>query len=355
VITFFIASRVTDTASSSAREIWGGDEMKKHCRRVFIGVVELLFVTLWGIATADCQSAAKNQGTAKNPADYAYDLARHLHDANGNYCTKPLSIKEARWLTQYYGAHKSVILRDAELDAAKSMARGKCEQRAVSTPSMGNSIEARSPNSPVPAPAPTKDAIAAAPEKPHVIRIGVAAPDTQIGQSNGMGSVSDPIRSMLIQYLNGPGLEIVPIKAMLPTQIEAEAKEKACEYVLYSSVTQKKGGGIGFLKAASLASSFTPIGAMAGATRAATAAAGTAAAAQAASVSSAVKAKTEYTLTYKLGAPGNTTPVLTNSATAKAKNDGDDVITPLIQQAATAILGQHNEKIGCSSALGSKP
>jgi hypothetical protein len=45
-----------------------------------------------------------------------------------------------------------------------------------------------------------------------------------------MGSVSDPIRGMLIQYLNGPGLEVVPITAMLPTQIEAEAKEKASTF-----------------------------------------------------------------------------------------------------------------------------
>jgi hypothetical protein len=145
---------------------------------------------------------------------------------------------------------------------------------------------------------------------------------------------------MMIQYLNGPGLEIVPMTAMLPTQIDAESKEKTCDYILYSSVTQKKSGGMSFLKVATMASSLTPIGAMAGATRAATAAAGTAAVAQAATVSSVVKAKTEYTLTYKLMAAGNPSPVLSSAATAKAKSDGEDVMTPLIQQAAMAILGQ---------------
>ena len=181
-------------------------------------------------------------------------------------------------------------------------------------------------------------------EKAHGIRIGVASPDAQIGQGGSMSSVAEPIRTMMIQYLNGPGLDIVPMNAMLPMQIEAEAKEKACDYVLYSSVTHKKSGGMSFLKAASLASSLTPIGAMAGATRAATAAAGTAAAAQAAAVSSAVKAKTEYTLTYKLLSAANSTPVLTNAISAKAKSDGEDVITPLMKQAATAILEQVQAK-----------
>jgi hypothetical protein len=165
-----------------------------------------------------------------------------------------------------------------------------------------------------------------------------------MGQSGAIGSVAEPIRTMLIQYLNGPGLEIVPMTAMLPTQIDEEAKEKTCDYILYSSVTQKKSGGMSFLKAATMASSLTPIGAMAGATRAATAAAGTAAVAQAATVSSAVKAKTEYTLAYKLMATGNPSPVLSSAATAKAKSDGEDVVTPLIQQAAMAILGQVQTK-----------
>ena len=159
-----------------------------------------------------------------------------------------------------------------------------------------------------------------------------------------MNNVAEPIRIMLIQYLNGPSLEIRPIAAMLPIQIEAEAKEKGFDYVLYSNVTQKKSGGMGFLKAATMATSLTPIGALAGAARATTAAAATAAAAQAGSVSSAIRAKTEYTLGYKLMATGSTTPVFTNSATAKAKTDGEDVMTLLIQQAASSILSQVQKK-----------
>jgi hypothetical protein len=37
-------------------------------------------------------------------------------------------------------------------------------------------------------------------------------------------------------------------------------------------------------------------------------------------------------------APGNATPMLENKATAKAKADGEDVITPLVAAAATSIV-----------------
>jgi hypothetical protein len=333
---------------------WGG-KVKKHLTRL-AKISVCLSLALCAVSVCYAQTAGRN------PDDYAYDLGQRLHDANGNYCAKPLTVQEARFLTQYYGAHKndppgenSVILSNTELEVAKSMAKGKCaEPVAAPTGSAGSNtanprVLAKSLQAPAHAVSTGAAELTPTPasrgksEKAHVIRIGVASPDAQIGQGGPMGSVAEPIRMMMIQYLNGPGLEIVPMTAMLPMQIEAEAKEKACDYVLYSSVTQKK-SGMSFLKAATMASSLTPIGAMAGATRAATAAAGTAAAAQAATVSSAVKAKTEYSLTYKLLSAGNPTPVLTNSASAKAKSDGEDVMTPLIQQAATAILAQVQTK-----------
>ncbi len=50
------------------------------------------------------------------------------------------------------------------------------------------------------------------------------------------------------------------------------------------------------------------------------------------------------TAAYKLVAPGKTEPVLAHAAKAKAKSDGDDVITPLIQDAANNILTEVTKK-----------
>ena len=45
-------------------------------------------------------------------------------------------------------------------------------------------------------------------------------------------------------------VEIVPLEAKLPSAIEAEAEEKDCDFVLYATVSHKKGGGgFGFGKA----------------------------------------------------------------------------------------------------------
>ena len=51
-------------------------------------------------------------------------------------------------------------------------------------------------------------------------------------------------------YLGGPATELIPLTARIPIQIDAEAQVIGCDYVLYSSVTQKKGGGFGKMFAA---------------------------------------------------------------------------------------------------------
>ena len=186
-------------------------------------------------------------------------------------------------------------------------------------------------------------------KKPGVVRIGVVQPKAQMGQGNTGMSVAEPIRSLVIQYLGGPSLEAVPLTAMLPSQIDAEAKQKECDYIVYSAVNQKAASsGLGLLrKAMPMASMIPMVGMAAGAAGAiATTAVASAAAQEASSiaVSGAVKAKSEVTFDYKLVAPGNDAPILANSTKAKAKADGEDVITPLIEQAATAIIGQVSKK-----------
>ncbi len=80
--------------------------------------------------------------------------------------------------------------------------------------------------------------------------VGVALPRAQLGQPNGASAdVAEPVRQALISYLKGPVIEVIPIEARIPLQINAEAKEKGCAFVLYTDVTQKpKGGGLGMLK-----------------------------------------------------------------------------------------------------------
>jgi hypothetical protein len=176
-------------------------------------------------------------------------------------------------------------------------------------------------------------------KKPKLTRVGIALPKADLGPGFQGSTAGESLRLLESRFLGGPNIEVVTLAALLGSQVEAEAKEKGCDYVIYSAMTQKKSSGMGFLKAATALSSMTPIGAMAGAAGAATAAASAAAAASgAASMSSQVRAKNEVTFEYHMFAPGNTTPVLENKATAKAKTDGEDVITPLVEAAASSIV-----------------
>ena len=184
-------------------------------------------------------------------------------------------------------------------------------------------------------------------KKPGVVRIGIVMPKIQLGQRAQGPTAGEPLRAILAQYLTGPSVEVTSIAALLPQQVEAEAGTKQCDYLVYSNFSQKKsGGGMGFLKGASGMVSMIPMvgGATAaiGAVTAATAAAS--AAEQAASLSSGIKAKSEVVLAYQVTAPGSSTPIISNSVSAKASADGEDVISPLIEQEATAIVAQFSQK-----------
>jgi hypothetical protein len=184
--------------------------------------------------------------------------------------------------------------------------------------------------------------------KGSAIRIGVAQPRAQMGQGNSSANVAEPIRAMIIQYLAGPGQEVVPIAAMVPSQIEAEAASKQCDYVVYSTITQKVsgGGGLGLLKMMAPMASMVPgVGMLAGGAASAITSVGVGAVMSgAASAASVVKAKSEVTFEYKLMAIGNANPLIANIEKVKAKEDGEDIISALVEHAATAILAETTKK-----------
>jgi hypothetical protein len=67
-------------------------------------------------------------------------------------------------------------------------------------------------------------------------------------------------------------------------------------------------------------------------------AAGVATTASTAVVVQSIKAKDEMTLDVRLERPGSTTPSFAQQFKGKAKSAGEDIITPLVQQASQAAL-----------------
>jgi hypothetical protein len=189
-------------------------------------------------------------------------------------------------------------------------------------------------------------------------RICLVLPKAQLGQGSSGADVGEPVRQTMISYLNGPTVEIISLAARIPVQVEAEAQQSACEYVLYTSVVQKKGGG-GFGKllaaAAPIASVMLPgVGGLAGNYGAIMAGQAVASAASAAAAQNAqqeameaingaseqnIKKGDEVTLEYQLTKAGVTEPLATHSSSAKAKAKGEDLLSPLIEQTAIDVLG----------------
>lgn len=196
---------------------------------------------------------------------------------------------------------------------------------------------------------------------PGKIRIGVAPPEAQVGQgSNAGGDYSTPIRNSMVLFMNGPAIEIAALDSHIAMQLQAEAQQKQCDYILYSSVAVKHGssGGFGkFMKMAAPVASMVPMAGMNGGIGGAMAAQAAGAAASAAAMSAQqqamnqlagfngqIKQKDDVTVAYQLFPTGQDKAVLENSLKAKAKSDGEDVLTPLIQQTASAVLTQVTKK-----------
>ncbi|MDQ3584470.1 MAG: hypothetical protein ACR2GW_06055 [Pyrinomonadaceae bacterium] len=183
-------------------------------------------------------------------------------------------------------------------------------------------------------------AMADGPKKAGMIRIGVATPQATTGEGLDAATFAETVRATMINQLRGPVSEAVALAARSPQQIEAEAQAKECDFVLYTTAMHKKGGGGGFgsfLRKAAPVVDAVPVG---GSTSAAVA--DTAARTviyTAANIASSVKAKDELTLEYKLQRAGNgATPIAAQTLKAKAKSDGEDLISKLTAQAAPVVL-----------------
>jgi hypothetical protein len=184
------------------------------------------------------------------------------------------------------------------------------------------------------------------------VRIGIVLPKAQLGQGNSKQDVTEPVRALLISYMSGPTLEVVPLQARIPAQIEAEARTQNVTHVLYTTVVQKKAGkGMGgMLGALAPAASMLPgLGAMGGASSAMIAGVATQAI-SAAAVQSAqedamasltqvqagsVKERDEITLTYRFIAISGAQAPIEETLKEKAEQDGQDLLGPLAEQVAT--------------------
>ncbi|HEU4715151.1 MAG TPA: hypothetical protein VFS76_26620 [Pyrinomonadaceae bacterium] len=178
------------------------------------------------------------------------------------------------------------------------------------------------------------------PKQPGVIRIGLITPKVQL-TSGDVAHATESLRNSFANYLKGPTIEVVTLSARLPAQALEEARQTQCDYVLSVSMNVKKGGGGSMFGRAIGNIAGSAAGHIPGGGSATTGAARSAAITgvyTTAAIATTIKARDELSLEYKLDSVETSKSVLSDSAKAKAKSDGEDIVTPIVETAAKTII-----------------
>jgi hypothetical protein len=182
----------------------------------------------------------------------------------------------------------------------------------------------------------------AAQDSPPVTRICLA-PATVEASSGTASSAMDAARESFTSFLTGPSLRAEALKARLASQVKEEAKQAGCPYLLLTTIkhVQKRSGG-GLLRkmaAGAAQQGAWEAGVASGSTagRIAGQAAYGAAGQAAHDYAVAVRNKDELTLGYRLETPDGKV-LIEKREKRKAQQDGEDLLSPLVQQASEAIV-----------------
>ena len=181
------------------------------------------------------------------------------------------------------------------------------------------------------------------------------APATVEAAPNGVDPVS-AVSDAFSTFLNGPTLAVQPLSSRLQSQARQEARLAGCAYVLLTTVKhERKTGGGGFLgkvAGGAVQQGAWAVTGSAGGSMVGRVAAGAVAGAAASSVNDyamSSRQKDKLTLSYQLeNATGRV--LVKDSDKREAAADGEDLLTPLAQQASEAIA----EAVAAGSAGGSR-
>jgi hypothetical protein len=149
------------------------------------------------------------------------------------------------------------------------------------------------------------------------------------------------LRDLFASYLTGPSLRAIHLEARLASQAIEEARSKQCGYVLVTKIAKKRDDGNGWGRAlgqAAGSAAYYGIPSYGGGAAAAVARGAVVAGAHAVSTLSATtRAKDELTLEFRLGTVDTVLRATPKTEKAKAKSDGEDLLTPLVEKASEAI------------------
>ena len=230
-------------------------------------------------AVGGCRDQTKFRREGNGKIGYPLIETMTMYDASGR---STFSItKEVLELSR---ASLDIALFDIPAGYTQAMSQQEMYGAPSAADVMGNTQGATTGNMGSTATVPTPSASDA--KQPGAIRVGVV----QINNRSGKPTVSqESLRQRLIRDIQGSGIEAVALNGTSAAELEAEAKAKQCDYILYSDVAALKMSKLG-----GLFGSVTGAGGI---------------------------GKTEAKMEFKLFAVGETSPRLQSSASAKEEGD----------------------------------
>ena len=267
-------------------------------------------------ARGDCQDVVKSRTIGNGKLGFVLDLTTTFYNDNG---TSTVSKREVLELSR-------AALDAALFEVPEGYREAKDYQQLMGLPTSAAADAGGADEVAGRKPAPAQNVPAAGVKKPGILRLGVILPKTRMGQGYAGADVAEAVRNTLVQYLSSAAVEVMAVQA------EFEAKEKECDFLLYISVTHKEGGGGlgGLLKKAGPLAGIPAVGTS---TTGATGSASTTA-----EIAGNTRARDEVTVEYRLVSIAGTSPTLTNALRAKAKSDREDLLSPLLEQVAAAVI-----------------
>lgn len=218
---------------------------------------------------------------------------------------------------------------------------GMTDSPSMTLPNSGNASKNSNSGMSLPSNSNVNSGAPLGPKQAGTIRIGLTVKTGAVGEGITSADLAAAVQNTLGEYLKGTKIEIVMLEAKLQGLLDKEAAQKECDFVLTANVSHKKGGG-GFggmfgqaiaqgVGATGIGHTGSTVGNVAGQVA-------TQAIVSAGQVSANVKPKDEITLEISMKQTGGAA-ILTKQFKAKAKSAGEDIISPVVEQAAEAIVG----------------
>jgi len=165
--------------------------------------------------------------------------------------------------------------------------------------------------------------------------LAVVLPSVQ-GVEGSASEMASAVRDLFVSFLSGPSIRPLSLDARLPSQAVLEARQKDCGQVLIASVSRTRSGDSKFAgmlgKATETAAWRIPYDpGVGGAVASGVVITGGQAISN---LASDTRHKDEVELSYRVGAPESVVKAKPQSVKGKAKVDGEDLLTSLVERAA---------------------